>query len=94
MSPIGIDYNGCNSCLTSTDAGYCFQYIKRNVITEEVFRACKKHGASAPATLKRECAPLLSVQDGYPKHLLSMDRFLGVDYNGIACHYLPEWLSR
>lgn len=49
---------------------------------------------SAPATLKRECAPLLSVQDGYPKHLLSMDRFLGVDYNGIACHYLPEWLSR
>jgi predicted AAA+ superfamily ATPase len=47
---------------------------------------------SAQATLKRECAPLLAVQDGYPKHLISMDRLLGADYHGVACHYLPEWL--
>lgn len=32
--------------------------------------------------MKRERAPLLSIQDGYPKQLLGMDRFLGVDHNG------------
>lgn len=45
------------------------------------------------ATVERETAPLLAVKDNYPKRLLTLDRELGDDYEGIRRHYLPDWLE-
>lgn len=45
------------------------------------------------ATLEREAAPLLAVGDNYPKILLTLDREMGVDYEGVQRLYLPDWLE-
>ncbi len=44
-------------------------------------------------TLERETAPLLAVKDNYPKLLLTLDREVGDDYEGVQRLYLPEWLE-
>jgi len=43
-------------------------------------------------TLEREMAPLLAVQDNYPKCLLTLDQTMGDDYKGVQRLYLPDWL--
>lgn len=43
-------------------------------------------------TLKRELRALNSINDHYPKILLSMDNDLEVSYDGIRCIYALEWL--
>jgi uncharacterized protein len=43
-------------------------------------------------TLEREMAPLLAVQDNYPKLLLTLDQTMGNDYKGVQRLYLPDWL--
>ncbi len=43
-------------------------------------------------TLEREMAPLLAVQDNYPKYLLTLDQTMGEDYKGVQRLYLPDWL--
>lgn len=45
-------------------------------------------------TLERETTPLLTVRDNYPKLLLTLDRNLGDDYQGVRRLYLPDWLSQ
>ena len=45
------------------------------------------------ATVEREIRPLLAVKDNYPKLLLTLDREIGEDYEGIERLYLPDWLS-
>lgn len=45
-------------------------------------------------TVEREVASLLSVQDNYPKFLLTLDRSIGNDIDGIQRLYLPEWLQQ
>ena len=45
------------------------------------------------ATVERESAPLLAVKDNYPKLLLTLDRELGDDYEGVRRLYLPDWLD-
>ena len=45
------------------------------------------------ATLERETAPLLAVRDNYPKLLLTLDREIGNDYEGVQRLYLPDWLE-
>ncbi|MEI8243172.1 MAG: ATP-binding protein [bacterium] len=45
------------------------------------------------ATLEREVAPLLAVADNYPKLLLTLDRAMGDDYQGVQRRYLPDWLA-
>ena len=46
-----------------------------------------------PDTLARELAPLQSVQDNYPKYLLTLDEFFGeANYNGIQKKNLIKWL--
>lgn len=45
------------------------------------------------ATVERETAPLLSVKDNYPKLLLTLDREVGDDYEGVQRLYLPDWLN-
>ena len=47
----------------------------------------------AKLTIERECAPLLAVKDNYPKLLLTLDRAIGQDYEGVRRLYLPEWLE-
>lgn len=44
-------------------------------------------------TLEREVAPLLAVKDNYPKLLLTLDREIGNNYDGVRRLYLPEWLN-
>ena len=44
-------------------------------------------------TLEREAAPLLAVKDNYPKLLLTLDREVGNDYEGVRRLYLPDWLD-
>jgi len=44
-------------------------------------------------TVARETAPLLAVEDNYPKLLLTMDREAGNDIDGIRRLYLPDWLA-
>jgi len=44
-------------------------------------------------TLERETKPLLAVKDNYPKYLLTLDRDIGEDYEGIERLYLPDWLN-
>jgi predicted AAA+ superfamily ATPase len=46
------------------------------------------------ATLDREVAPLLEIKDNYPKTLLTLDRELGNDCEGVQRLYLPEWLEQ
>lgn len=43
-------------------------------------------------TIEREVAPLLALSDNYPKMLLTLDRSLGDDIDGVQRIYLPEWL--
>ena len=46
-----------------------------------------------PDTLARELAPLQSVQDNYPKYLLTLDELFGeANYNGIQKKNLIKWL--
>jgi len=45
------------------------------------------------ATVEREAASLLAVKDNYPKVLLTLDRELGDDYEGVRRLYLPDWLE-
>jgi predicted AAA+ superfamily ATPase len=45
------------------------------------------------ATVEREAAPLLAVKDNYPKLLLTLDREVGDDYEGVRRLYLPDWLE-
>lgn len=44
-------------------------------------------------TLEREAKPLLAVKDNYPKYLLTLDRDIGENYEGIERLYLPDWLN-
>ncbi|MBU4201313.1 MAG: ATP-binding protein [Verrucomicrobia bacterium] len=44
-------------------------------------------------TVERESAPLLAVKDNYPKLLLTLDREVGDDYEGVRRLYLPDWLD-
>jgi predicted AAA+ superfamily ATPase len=44
-------------------------------------------------TIERETKPLLAVKDNYPKLLLTLDRDMGEDYEGIERLYLPDWLN-
>lgn len=44
-------------------------------------------------TLRRELAPLIKIQDNYPKFLLTMDVILGnANYDGIAKRNVLDWL--
>ena len=45
------------------------------------------------AAVERESAPLLAVKDNYPKLLLTLDREVGNDYEGVQRLYLPDWLD-
>lgn len=46
-----------------------------------------------PDTLARELVPLQSVQDNYPKYLLTLDELFGeANYNGIQKKNLIKWL--
>ncbi|MEI7947847.1 MAG: ATP-binding protein [bacterium] len=45
------------------------------------------------ATLERETAPLLAVKDNYPKLLLTLDREVGDDFEGVRRLYLPDWME-
>jgi predicted AAA+ superfamily ATPase len=45
------------------------------------------------ATVDRETRPLLAVKDNYPKLLLTLDREVGEDFEGIERLYLPDWLN-
>ncbi len=45
------------------------------------------------ATVEREAAPLLMVKDNYPKLLLTLDREVGDNYEGVERLYLPDWLE-
>lgn len=46
-----------------------------------------------PDTLARELAPLQSIQDNYPKYLLTLDELFGeANYNGIQKKNLIKWL--
>lgn len=47
----------------------------------------------AKTTLERETAALLAVKDNYPKLLLTLDREVGDDYEGVRRLYLPDWLE-
>ena len=44
-------------------------------------------------TVEREAAPLLAVKDNFPKLLLTLDREMGDDYEGVRRLYLPDWLE-
>jgi len=44
-------------------------------------------------TVERETTPLLSVKDNYPKLLLTLDREVGNDFEGVQRLYLPDWLN-
>ena len=44
------------------------------------------------ATVQREAASLLAVKDNYPKLLLTLDRAVGDDFEGVQRLYLPDWL--
>jgi uncharacterized protein len=45
-----------------------------------------------PATLQREKKPLLQIADNYPKYILTMDKSLEGNVDGIIIQYLPEFL--
>jgi len=45
-----------------------------------------------PATLQREKRPLLQIADNYPKYILTMDKSLKGNVEGIIIRYLPEFL--
>lgn len=45
-----------------------------------------------PATLQREKRPLLQIADNYPKYILTMDKSLEGNVEGIIIKYLPEFL--
>lgn len=45
-----------------------------------------------PETFKRECAPLLSVKDAYPKMILARTHQDNYDYEGIKICDLSNWL--
>ncbi len=45
-----------------------------------------------PATLDREKKPLLQIADNYPKYILTMDKTLAGNMEGIIIQYLPEFL--
>ncbi len=44
-------------------------------------------------TFEREVVPLLAIKDNYPKLLLTLDREIGNDYDGVRRLYLPDWLN-
>lgn len=48
---------------------------------------------SSKTTVEREASPLLAVKDNYPKLLLTLDREVGDDYEGVRRLYLPDWLD-
>jgi len=43
-------------------------------------------------TLNRELKPLQSINDNYPKYILTMDNVPNVSYNGINQKYVLDWL--
>ena len=45
-----------------------------------------------PETFKRECAPLLSVKDAYPKYILARTRGDTTDFEGIHICDISRWL--
>lgn len=45
-----------------------------------------------PSTLERERRPLLQVADNYPKYILTMDKLLTGNTDGILTRYLPDFL--
>jgi predicted AAA+ superfamily ATPase len=49
---------------------------------------------SSSKTLEREFSSLQSIQDNYPKYVLSMDTILGNDFNGIERINLVDFLLR
>ena len=47
---------------------------------------------ASKSVVEREIAPLLDIRDNYPKLLLTLDRDLGNDVEGIRRLYIPDWL--
>lgn len=45
-----------------------------------------------PSTLQREKRPLLQIEDNYPKYILTMDKTLAGNMEGIIIQYLPDFL--
>jgi predicted AAA+ superfamily ATPase len=45
-------------------------------------------------TIERKFHPLLNIPDAYPKLVLSLDRELGSDYNGIKRLHVEDWLMQ
>jgi uncharacterized protein len=45
-----------------------------------------------PVTLQHEKKPLLQIADNYPKYILTMDKSLEGNVDGIIIQYLPEFL--
>lgn len=45
-----------------------------------------------PSTLERERKPLLQIADNYPKYILTMDKRLSGNIDGIITCFLPEFL--
>jgi predicted AAA+ superfamily ATPase len=45
-----------------------------------------------PATLEREKRPFLQIADNYPKYILTMDKTLTGNMEGIIIQYLPDFL--
>lgn len=47
-----------------------------------------------PATVRRETAPLMAIEDNYPKFLITLDRDFGDDIHGIHRLNLQDFLLR
>jgi predicted AAA+ superfamily ATPase len=45
-----------------------------------------------PSTLQREKRPLLQIEDNYPKYILTLDKTLAGNMEGIIIQYLPDFL--
>lgn len=75
---VGANGNSEVDFITTDDTGLTYYQVTLTVRDE--------------ATLQRELAPLMSIQDHYPKYMLTMDNDPNGDYNGIRQVNVLEWL--
>ena len=47
---------------------------------------------ATPEVISRELSPFYKIKDNYPKWLISLDRHLGTNFEGIKSWYMPDFL--
>jgi predicted AAA+ superfamily ATPase len=67
-------------------------FVVRNQNSQCYIQVCDD--ISTPRTLRRECVPLLSIKDAYPKMILARTHHETYDKDGIIIQDLARWMAK